>query len=222
MKNWRGLYLPDGEEHLIEWMTVTNRIVNDKPTYQYHKLEEAVKYCSKDRRRTGIDIGAHCGLWSMHLCTFFNKIIAFEPITAHWECFLKNVNLKNVELYTVALGKDPGVVSLTTGANSSGDTWVIPNGSNAKVAEVVLMKTLDSFYLQNIDFIKIDCEGYELPILMGGENTIKEWYPVICVEQKPNHGSRFGYKDTEAVDYLKSLGYRIKKEMQGDFIMVKK
>ena len=43
------------------------------------------------------------------------------------------------------------------------------------------MKKLDSlgFNFDRIDYIKIDCEGYEMQIIQGGENTIKHHKPVI-------------------------------------------
>jgi len=43
---------------------------------------------------------------------------------------------------------------------------------------------------------------------------------VICVEQKPGKAQGFGLGQTDAVAYLQSLGYRVAREMSGDFIMV--
>ncbi|RWD13572.1 MAG: FkbM family methyltransferase, partial [Mesorhizobium sp.] len=46
-------------------------------------------------------------------------------------------------------------------------------------------RMLDSFGLAGIDFLKIDVEGFEKPILEGGEQTIRRERPVIIIEQKP-------------------------------------
>lgn len=84
------------------------------------------------------------------------------------------------------------------------------------------MYRLDDLFRRasRVDFIKLDCEGYEYFALRGGEATIRQWRPVIIVEQKPGRGSGFGLSDLAAVDWLRSLGYLLKAEMAGDYIMV--
>ena len=73
----------------------------------------------------------------------------------------------------------------------------------------VQMKKLDTlgFNFDRIDYIKIDCEGYEMPIIQGGENTIKHHMPVIVVEQKL-HTDTGITKETQygCVELLKSWG----------------
>lgn len=224
MKEWRGLWLPDGETHLIEWMTKINHVVDGKPTYQHHKLEAALKWVKQFR--VAIDVGAHCGLWSMHLAKRFAHVHAFEPVSAHRDCFLKNVPLVQcdpplpyeqsfnpaVTLHAFALGEREGRVAIHTSPNSSGDSWVDGAGE-------IPMKRLDDFDLQDVDFIKLDCEGYELFALKGGEETLKRCRPCVIVEQKPGRADKFGLKQTEAVDYLRSLGAHLRGAMSGDYIM---
>jgi len=223
MKNWRGIWLPDGETHLTEWMEKRNEIVRGLPTYQYHKLRAAVDLVSADRRRVALDIGAHCGLWSMHLVHEFDRLIAFEPMAAHRACFLKNVDCDRfrVLLYSSALGEATRDVTMTTGPASSGDTWIRPTDDHASpVAQTATMSRLDDWTFPPVDFVKIDCEGYELPILRGGEETLTRDRPVICIEQKPGHASRFGFGDTDAIDWLKARGWRQAGVMSGDYLMV--
>jgi hypothetical protein len=89
MKQVGGVWLPDHEEHLIAWMRNRNEVVDGKLTYQHHKLQEAMKWVRN--WRTAVDVGAHCGLWSMHLAKRFKQLHAFEPVADHRECFAKNV-----------------------------------------------------------------------------------------------------------------------------------
>jgi len=56
MQNYRGIWLPEGEVHLVEFMDRTGRIVDDKPTYQYHKLTAALSQV--DLFGAAIDVGA--------------------------------------------------------------------------------------------------------------------------------------------------------------------
>ncbi len=81
----------------------------------------------------------------------------------------------------------------------------------------VNMRTIDSFKLKDIGFIKYDIEGYELKALKGSEQTIKKYWPTIIIEQ--NRG------DTLAQDLLESWGYKcmgVDQVFFQDYLMVKK
>jgi FkbM family methyltransferase len=210
MKNWRGLWLPDGETHLIEWMEKVNQVVDGKPTYQLDKQQMAMKWVRN--WRVAVDVGAHCGLWSMHLVKRFEETHAFEPVEDHRECFMRNVGEGPVELYPYALGEQEGKVAIHTSETSSGDSWVDGEGD-------IPMKRLDDFGFQDVDFIKLDCEGYELFALKGAEETLKRCRPCVCVEQKPGRAQKFGLGETDAVDYMRSLGAHLRAAKSGDYIM---
>lgn len=210
MKNHRGLWLPDGETHLTAWIDTRNEIVDGKPTYQFHKLKAALKHCR--RFRAAVDVGAHCGLWSMHLAKRFEQLHAFEPVAAHRDCWARNLEGLGGLLYPCALGEREGSVAIRTAPSSSGDSWVDGEGE-------IPLRRLDDFDLADVDFLKLDCEGYELFALRGGEETLKRCRPCVIVEQKPGRAQKFGLPETGAVDYLRSLGAVLRKEMSGDFIL---
>ena len=41
------------------------------------------------------------------------------------------------------------------------------------------MKKLDEFEFENLDFVKIDVEGYESNVVIGAENTLKKHQTII-------------------------------------------
>jgi FkbM family methyltransferase len=211
LKQWRGLWLPAHETHLIEWMEKNGKVVDGKPTYQFHKLEAALKWCK--RFRSAIDVGAHCGLWAMHLAKRFNYVYAFEPVALHRRCLVGNIDGHgNVLIAACALGDREGSVSIRTANTSSGDSWVDGEGE-------IPLKRLEDFAPVEVDFMKLDCEGYELFALRGGEEILKRDRPCVIVEQKPGRAQKFGLKETEAVDYLQSLGAKLRATMSGDYIL---
>lgn len=219
----QGIYLPDGETHLTAWMTKAGELVDGRGTYQVKKLRTALEHVRQFR--TAIDVGGHCGLWSMHLAKRFQHVDAFEPVAAHRECFRLNVKADNVTLHACALGaKDGGHVVMKTEPTSSGDSYPDPSRPVTRElglpAHAVPMRSLDALHLANVDFIKIDCEGYEMFVLEGAVETIKTNWPTIIVEQKPGHAQRFGFGEKDAVPFLMSMGYKLARELSGDFVMV--
>ena len=215
MKLVDGWHWPDGEQHMVEWIAdPKNRLIlNDQPAYQGKKQQLALYHCAPERRRTMIDCGAHIGLWSYNFAHWFKKIEAFEPVEAHRECFIKNMpSVGAVDLHPFALGDREDMVTIRVNPVSSGDSWVKGKGT-------VPMKTLDSFGFEDVDFIKVDAEGYEEFILRGAEFTLKHWKPVVCVEQKRDMAVKFGLKPMGAVQYLIGLGYKVVGEISGDYIM---
>lgn len=207
-----GWHWPDHEVHLIEWMEQTPPyVLNGRKAYQGNKQALAMRHCRSFH--TAIDVGAHIGLWSFNLACRFEMVHAFEPVAEHRECFAKNVRAEEVVLHDCALGAAEAACDMQVTDGSSGDSKVAPGLS-------VAMRTLDSFGIRNVDFIKADTEGYEENVLRGAEQTILEWKPTIIVEQKHNFAERFGLKNLGAVEYLKSLGYKQVAEYGGDYVMV--
>lgn len=172
-----------------------------------------MSYCTNFRR--AIDVGGHIGLWSFNLAHRFEEVHAFEPVAAHRECFTVNVlaSHTNVELYACALGASEGMVSIRTEPTSSGDSRVDGPGD-------IPMHMLDSMELQDVDLIKIDVEGTELFVLQGAVETLARCKPVIIVEQKPGHAQKYGLGEKDAIPFLQARGYRLVRELAGDFILV--
>lgn len=219
IKQVGGVWLPAHETHLVDWMRkMAQRDARGRFTYQRDKREAALKWVRQ--WRTAIDIGAHCGLWSMDLATRFDVLHAFEPIELHRRCFALNVSSPladpsvraGVTLHPCALGEHAGTVAMHTTPGSSGDSWVKGGGD-------IPIRRLDDFALPDVDFLKLDCEGYELAALRGAEETLRRCRPCVIVEQKPGRAAKFGFPDTGAVDYLQSLGAELRLERSGDYVL---
>lgn len=217
MKFVDGWHWPDGERHMLEWIAdPANRImILERPSYQGKKQLAVLRYCSQDRRRTFVDVGAHIGLWSWNFAHWFDHVEAFEPVADHQECFAMNMSAAtNWSLQPFALGDREDKVAISRNPTSSGDSWV-------KGAGDIEMRTLDSFNLQGVDLIKVDCEGYEEFVLRGAAKTIARTRPVIIVEQKRDFATKFGLQPQGGVDYLKKEhAYRQAEVINGDYIMV--
>ena len=215
MKQHHGWWFPDHELHLQEWMGMPKNklILHGRQAYQGKKQLAALKHVKQ--HRVAVDVGGHVGLWSFNLAHEFATVFAFEPVAAHRECFERNLQGvgQHVHLKAMALGATEGMVSMHSEKGSSGNTTVAGKGD-------IPMHTLDSLELRDVDFMKLDCEGFEENVLRGGVETINAWKPVIIVEQKRDMSARFGLDTKGAVTFLKSLGYVQAEEISGDHIMV--
>ena len=203
MKLSAGAWLPDDEQDSVMLEAGLN--------YQGSKLRAALPYCRYARR--AIDAGAHCGLWTVQLSQYFERVECFEPLERHVECWRKNAGWKLTnKLHQVALGEEERACGMKVVEGLSGRSHVEGAGD-------IKLNRLDDYYFEDVDLIKIDVEGYELFVIKGAEETIRKWKPVMIVEQKPHLGGNYGLSTTAAVDYLKSMGAVVKKEIVGDFIM---
>jgi FkbM family methyltransferase len=212
MKTFDEWQLPDNEEHLQVWMKEVGDRQHGRLCYQGHKYRGAIQHCKE--RRVAIDVGAHVGLWSFMMAHDFKDVICFEPMPKHIDCWRENMKgIDNVTLIERALGEQEAAVGLTNYTeNSSGNTRVSGDGN-------IPMQRLDYYELQNVDFLKIDCEGYELFVLKGAEETLKRCKPVVIVEQKGTMSLEYGLPRLAAVEYLKSLGARHISDVGGDYIL---
>jgi len=228
MEQINGIHLPAGEDHLVMMIRDHSPVVAGRGTYQYHKYQELLRWAD-DRRRTFIDVGAHVGLWSRVACIDFDHVQAFEPVVEHRECFDLNLEgFANWTMHAIALGaEDKQLVELACYTpGSSGDTQVVegePQHGEAIPRGACAMVPLDSIAFENVDAIKLDCEGYELMVLQGARETLTRHRPALIIEQKTNHGhaERYGYEPGGACDFVVGLGlgYRVRKALQEDYFL---
>jgi FkbM family methyltransferase len=214
VKQCGGVWLPDHETHMVEWMTSTNKMVDGRLTYQWKKQEFAFGLLGANRR-IAVDAGAHVGTWTVHFAKRFKRVEAFEPVGEHRECLTRNIDgLANVFVHKVALGSKSGSrISIEVPDGSSGGSHVNGDGN-------IDVMRLDDYGLTDVDFMKIDVEGYEYFMVQGAEQTIRSCRPIVVIEQKPKGlAERYGHGRFDALDLLKSWGATVIREMGGDFFL---
>lgn len=80
------------------------------------------------------------------------------------------------------------------------------------------MYRLDDLEITDVDYIKIDCEGYESEILQGARETIMTSRPIMVVEHKQHQD--VGHADTAgAIDLCLSWGARIIDQVRNDIVL---
>ncbi|MBO6543191.1 MAG: FkbM family methyltransferase [Alphaproteobacteria bacterium] len=137
-----------------------------------------------------IDIGANKGVYTYQMKEW-GRTVAFEPIPE----LANNLSAAAYPDLTVeqcALCEKPGMTVLhvpyhakkkgklnTPSATLRDDSTSNPLGFR----EIhVPAKTLDSFQFEDVGFVKIDVEGWEENVLMGGRETIRRNQPIVMAE----------------------------------------
>jgi len=136
-----------------------------------------------------IHVGAHHG---EELNTYFSdadvkNIVFFEASPSTFNVLKRNidsmqkpVHIVSVDAYPYGLGSEEKEVDFFVASNGQSSSVLKPKLHINKYpsitfnsVEKVQIKTLDSFNLEGFKFLSIDVQGYELEVLKGAENTLK-------------------------------------------------
>ena len=136
--------------------------------------------------RVCLDIGANIGNYSKLLINKTNaKIYAYEPLEKSFD-ELKKIKEKHKDRFFIeklALGNEDGIKKISSANDKSEkasfeknlDKLSFIDKDNLKEFDVLIKKldSLDFFDIHNkVDFLKIDVEGYEYEVLLGGKKFI--------------------------------------------------
>jgi len=184
-----------------------------EPTYledagngQQLQRDAALEYVKQ--WRVCLDIGSNIGQWTRPLAKRFESVVCFEPNPNFRECFNKNIDDNNVVLWPMGLSDKEHKAK--QGFNST----VLQNEEGE-----IHCRTLDSFGLTNVDFVKIDVDGFEIPLLNGAKQTLIKNNPVINIEMKKDKRNNI---TQQCASILKDLGYKFHKRTKSDEVWLKK
>jgi FkbM family methyltransferase len=140
------------------------------------------------RGRTFVDVGSHIGFYTMGLAPGFDRVVAFEPSRFQYGWLRRNAALNaydHVLCEHVALGDTAGTATLNVLSYEGGlNTLSTEVASEQKILDqyTVPVEVLDDRQLTDVDLLKIDVEGFEVPVLRGAMKTIAASRPVILIE----------------------------------------
>jgi len=159
--------------------------------------------CANNLNLHIVDIGGNMGssILSFRSLGLKNKIFVFEPNILIFNKYLKKLKSKdpNIEIFNYALGNKnedkkfyiPFYKNICLHTYSSFDLPFLQKGlkkSMPKVAVSIQERIIKVKKFDNLSFnikphlIKIDAEGYEIPILKGMLRSIIEYKPILLIE----------------------------------------
>jgi len=168
------------------------------------------------------DVGAFEGLVTLFFARKAQHVVCYEPNPGNVAKLRKNLELNHIQNVTVrqlGLGQNPRSAVMVwdpsmAGAATLEDTSMADAIGYHKDArrEEIRITTLDQDImdvgLPKPDLIKVDVEGYELPVLKGAQNLLETLHPSLYLEM---HGETMNEKRRNVsaiVDYLNQVGYK--------------
>lgn len=150
----------------------------DVPGLRWHEL------------RTVVDVGANVGAATLWFASRAPKarIVAVEPSPAVIPSLVRNVEAaglsQRVDVVPVALGATSGTGYLVPSPSSITAT-VGASRTGHPVPVVSLRQLLDQAGIDELDLLKLDCEGAELEILRSSETAVLPSVRVVVGEFHP-------------------------------------
>lgn len=150
-----------------------------------------------------IDIGAQTGDSTLYFSQRGARLIyAFEPLEGNFKILQNNIinNKINCYCYNTGLGNKVGIINIDISGNQA------KPAEQGLESETMNIDRLDSYSIA-ADIVKIDVEGFEMEVLKGGLNVIKNANTIIIETHS---------KDlrVEVAKFLSPLGFQFKKSVK--------
>ena len=163
-----------------------------------------------------LDIGANLGWYSLLLAKRCPKarIHAFEPEPRNLALLRENLaqnGITNVTVHPVAVAERSGKMQFYPYPDKNMGRHSLVPMAGMKPIEVPVI-TVDEFLREQriapaaVEFVKIDVEGYELPVLQGAR-TLLAARPTILAEFAPKYIRRAGTDPAVLLQFLRDQGF---------------
>ena len=156
-----------------------------------------------------VDVGANRGLYCKHLLQYSRSVVVFEPLPT-LQMRLRTHFGQRIELHPIALSDSNGDAVIRVPKTHDALSTLAPTnqvgGADFESLPIVT-RTLDSFELSGVGFIKIDVEGHEEAVLRGAHETLERNRPNLLIELEERHNPGSIGRVTELLNRLGYAGY---------------
>jgi FkbM family methyltransferase len=180
---------------------------------------------------TVLDIGANVGAHTLPLADLAGatgRVIAFEPTAYAYGKLRANIALnpalasRILALQHMLMADDGAAVPRSLFSSwplsGHGERHAKHKGqgmSTEGATATTLDRVVREIGLEKIDFIKIDVDGHELPVLRGAARSIDRFRPIILLELSPYVHEEEGYNFDDLIVFLAGRGYRFQDANSG-------
>jgi FkbM family methyltransferase len=163
---------------------------------------------------TMVDVGAHHGSSLSLFVASGWDVIAFEPDLVNRDYLRKAHGYRQnliIDNRAVSNESDKGIPFYASNVSTgiSGLSQFDPSHYQQQTVDVTTLKeALDSYHVKNIDFLKIDTEGYDLFVLQGMDWGCIKPLAIVC-EFENRKTEPLGYGLSDLCSYLSTRKYQL-------------
>ncbi len=173
-----------------------------------------------------LDIGANVG----YTATVFSRVVgpeykvfAFEPEQFNYEMLERSARarktIKRIVPIKSAVGDRDGTIELWENEHHHGDHRILTDqfrqiAPSSGAVETPIMR-VDTFVAKQsvefpVRFIKVDVQGYELPVCKGMERTLTvNPRGILALEYMPGAMRELGFQPEELINWLQQRNYKV-------------
>ena len=176
------------------------------------------KHIKPSEFQTVIDVGANVGYFSLAALSRnpLAKVFSFEPMPNNFDLLSAYKSESEYSQWTIknmAISGEAGQLELHYNANehfttsaSIGESDLEPDV--AHVEAVTLEQALESENLDYVDFLKLDCEGSEYPIIyQSRKETLGK---IGCISIETHKLDQDHYNRDDLASYLRKQGFHLR------------
>lgn len=156
-----------------------------------------------------IDVGANVGVITVLGAGVAGaETIAFEPDPSSVEWLDKNLALNDltdrVRVHRAALGDTEGTLTITDHRGAANRATSGEEIDGQTVPCHTLDAALDG---ATPTVLKVDVEGYELPVLRGAANSLARPELAVVILELRGHGKRYGFDEDDIRNMMSTAGF---------------
>lgn len=165
-----------------------------------------------------LDIGANIGFYAELIAKMVGdkgKVYCFEPDATNYKYLLKNSKgITNIQTLNLAVSDKKETIKVYKSKLLNVDHRTYPVNNYDSVEEIgadSIDNLISSGIIKQVDFIKIDIQGFELTAFKGMQKLLSEKNHIkILAEYWPHGFKRAGTSAIEFYDFFDKLNYQFK------------
>lgn len=203
-----------GDRLRVDMSSSVGRSIWLRHFYKYEKDVEKVIRDILGKGDVFIDIGANVGYFSVIASRIVGengKVHSLEAIPKLCGLLSESIainNIRNIKVLNNAAYSENRKIMFHSMKNSA-FSYISKDNTSDNPIEVDAI-TLDSLIdkIGKVDVMKIDVEGAEMDVLLGGEKLIRRYKPKIVMEVLDWSLQRFNYSSKDVLSFLRDIGYK--------------